>query len=139
MKWRKSESMNDYMEGHLSARKIHWVFIVLSHKFKKMVAASISNFAALHSLKKCGLPTASPGAALKIHLGSVTVPPVTQHIGTCGSWLSVPPSACRRPSMKFTHQDCVIWVEWIYFYIICCFIFINWRPCNHFWKSLEIF
>ena len=40
-----------------------------------MVAAGISNFAALPSLKKCGLPASSPGDALKIHLGSVT--PVT--------------------------------------------------------------
>ena len=46
---------------------------MLSHKFKKMVAASISNFAALHSSKKCGLPTASPGAG-EFYLGSVTVP-----------------------------------------------------------------
>ena len=87
-----------------------------------MVAAGISNFAALPSLKKCGLPAAS-GAALKIHLGSVTA--VIQHIGTCGSWLSAPQSVCRRAYVKFTHQDCVIWVEWIYLYIICYFIFIN--------------
>lgn len=92
-----------------------------------MVAASISNFAALHSLKKCGLPTAS-GAALKIHLGSVTVSSAIQHVGTFGSLSSVPQPVCRRHEAH-TPRLCDLG-EWIYLYIICYFIFINWRSCT---------
>lgn len=134
-----------YRRPSVSQEDTHWVFIVISHEFKKIVAVSISNFTAPHSLKKGGLPAATTGATLKIHLGSLILTscdPSHRQV-----WFIVISASVSMQEILHQVRLCDLGGIYLVLYNLL-FTFINWRCYNYslinnlrdyFQKNLETF